>query len=48
MGQNDQNLAQGYTYAGNISDHQCSCGGNCGCKSGDSQECSCGGECDCK
>jgi hypothetical protein len=46
--QNEQNIAQGYTYAGGATEHQCSCGGNCGCKTNDSHECGCGGECNCK
>ncbi len=46
--QNEQDIAQGYTYAGKAPVHQCSGGGSCGCKTDDSHECNCGGECDCK
>jgi hypothetical protein len=46
--QKEQDMAQGYTYAGSTAEHQCLCGGNCGCKTDDSHECGCGGECNCK
>ncbi len=50
MGQHsEQSTSQGYSYVVNSHEHQCGCGGNCGCKNdeGHEHECSCGGNCDC-
>ncbi len=43
----EQSSTQGYIYSATVPEHQCACGGGCGCKSDDSNECSCGGNCDC-
>ena len=43
-----QDNSQELVYAGTSKETQCSCGGNCGCKSDSSHQCGCGGECNCQ